>query len=160
MLRSFVHTLLDGSCIDQPPPQPTKSNVAISIGQQIISNTVRHRSKKLGSIPRHVKEREMPSPVYLTMKLHLQTSSASLIDVMHKRGLCISYDRLKVFRTDITISVISLRLSRMCSPQVGFITLTTTHHLQQQHQPSKEHASPFSSISLQTANKLTISLIF
>ncbi len=41
------------------------------------------------------------------MKLHLLTGSASLVQVMHQRGLCVSYDRLKAFSTDIANSVIT-----------------------------------------------------
>ena len=106
MLRSFLHMLLDGSGIDQPPPGPEKSQVATSIGQQIIFNSVRCRSKKTGFVPRHIKERETPASLYLSMKLHLQTGSKSLLETMHKQGICVSYDRLKTFSTDIANSVI------------------------------------------------------
>ena len=40
------------------------------------------------------------------MKLHLQTGSKSLLETMHKQGICVSYDRLKTFSTDIANSVI------------------------------------------------------
>ena len=87
--------------IDQPPPRPEKSKIATSIGQQIIFKSVRGQSKKPGSVPRHIKERETPASLYLAVKLHIQTDSASLIDDMHQRGLCVSYDCLKVFSTYI-----------------------------------------------------------
>ena len=108
MMRSFLHMLLDGSGINHPPHPPEKSKVVTSIGQQIIFNSVRRRSKKPDSVPRHVKERETPAPLYLAMKLYLQTSSASLVETMHNRGLCVSYDRLKTLSTDVANSVISL----------------------------------------------------
>jgi hypothetical protein len=45
------------------------------------------------------------------MKLRLQTklstNSASLIDVMHQRGLCVSYDRLKTFSIYLANCIIS-----------------------------------------------------
>ena len=107
MLRSFLHMLLDGSGIDQPPPGPEKSQAATSIGQQIIFNSVRCRSKKHGSVPRHIRERETPASLYLAMKLHQQSGSRYLVEAMHKRGMCVSYDRLKTFSIDIANSVIS-----------------------------------------------------
>ena len=107
MLRSFLHMLLDGSGIDQPPLGSDKSPVATSIGQQIIFNSVKRRSMNPDSIPRHLKERETPASIYLAMKLHLKTGSASLVQTMHQRGLCVSYDRLQSFSTDITNSVTS-----------------------------------------------------
>ena len=79
MLRSFLHMLLDGSGIDQAPPGSEKSQVVTSIGQQIMFNSVRRRSKKPSSVPRHIKDRETPASLYLAMKLHLQTGSASLV---------------------------------------------------------------------------------
>ena len=74
MLRSFLHMLLDGSGIDPPPPGLDKSQVATSNRQQIIFN-----SKKTGFVPRPIKERKTPVSLYLAMKLHLQTSSRSLV---------------------------------------------------------------------------------
>ena len=44
MRRSFLHMLLDGSGIDQPPLGSDKSQVATSIGQQIKFNSVKRRS--------------------------------------------------------------------------------------------------------------------
>ena len=41
------------------------------------------------------------------MKLHLQTGSASFVQTMHQRGLCVSYDHLRTFSTDIANSVIN-----------------------------------------------------
>ena len=41
------------------------------------------------------------------MKFHLQTRSTSLVEAMHQRGLCVSYETLKAFSTDIANSGIS-----------------------------------------------------
>ncbi len=105
-LRSFLHMLLDGPGIDQPPPGSEKAKVATSIGQQIIYNSVGRRCKKPDSVPRHTRDRETPASLYLAMKVYLQTGRESLIDDMHQRGMCISYDRLRVLSTDIANSII------------------------------------------------------
>lgn len=106
-LRTFLQMLLDGPGIDQPPPLSEKSKVVTSIGQQIVHNSVARRSNKPSSFSRHIRKRETPASIYMAMKLYLQSGRESLIDVMHKRGLCISYDRLRVLSTDIANSVIS-----------------------------------------------------
>lgn len=143
MLRSFLHMLLDGSGIDQPPPGPEKSQVAASIGQQIIFNSVRCRSKKPGSVPRHIKDRETPASLYLAMKLHLQTGSASLVQTMHQRGLCVSYDRLKTFSTDIANSVINHweQIGVVVPPQAVKGVFTTGGFDNVDHNPSSTTAT-------------------
>ena len=147
-LRSFLYMLLDGPSIDQPSPGSKKSKVATSIGQQIIFNSVARRSKKRDSVPRHNRVRETPASLYMAMKIHLQTGRESLIDDLHQRGLCISYDRLRVLSTDIANSVIGhweqvgvvvpLRQLNTFSPQAVLTTLTIIHPLRRQHQPSMD----------------------
>ena len=105
-MRSF---LLYESGINHPPPPPEKLKVVTPIGQQIIFNFVRRRSKKPENVPRHVKERETPATLYMSIKLFLQTSSASLVETMHNCGLCVEYDRLKTLNTGVVNSVISHR---------------------------------------------------
>uniref|UniRef100_UPI00358DDFAF very low-density lipoprotein receptor-like n=1 Tax=Myxine glutinosa TaxID=7769 RepID=UPI00358DDFAF len=85
-MKSFLHTLLDGPGIDQPPSGSEKSKVVTSIWQQIIFNSVGHRSKKPDSVPRHIRDRKTPASLYMAMKVHLQTSRKSLINDMHQRG--------------------------------------------------------------------------
>jgi hypothetical protein len=57
-LRWFLHMLLDGPGINQPPPGSGKSKVATSIRQKIIFNSVGCRSKNPGSVSCHIKQRE------------------------------------------------------------------------------------------------------
>jgi hypothetical protein len=61
MMRSFLQMLLDGSGLDQLPPEAKKAKVVASIGQQIIYNSVKRRSSKASSALRHGREKEMPS---------------------------------------------------------------------------------------------------
>ena len=75
---------------------------------------------------------------------------------MHRGGLCVSYDRLSTFSTDVTHSIImhweqiSVAVphqdNRGVSLQVGLIISITTHHRPQQHLPSMEHTYAFNSI--------------
>ena len=83
-----------------------KSKVITSIGQQIIFNSVECRSTKPGSILRRIRDRETPAALLLAIKLYLKSGSKSVINVLHQRGLCISYDRLRMLSTGIANSVI------------------------------------------------------
>ena len=49
----------------------------------------------------HRRERECLLPVYIALKIHGETRKRGLVDVMHKFGLCISYDRLMDISTDL-----------------------------------------------------------
>ena len=119
---------------------------------------MRHRYKNPGSGPRHIKEseRETPESLYVAIKFHLQTGSASLLQTMHRGGLCVSFDRLRTFSTDVTNSIImhweqiSVAVPHQDNKgvllQVGSIISITTHHRPQQHLPSMEHTYAFNSI--------------
>ena len=54
---------------------------------------------------RHRRERECMLPVYTALKIHGETRKRSLVEVMHKLGLCISYDRVMDISTDLANSV-------------------------------------------------------
>ncbi len=142
-LRSFLYMLLDGPSIDQPSPGSKKSKVATSIGQQIIFNSVARRSKKHDSVPRHNRDRETPASLYMAMKVHLQTGRESLIDDLHQRGLCISYDRLRVLSTDIANSVIGHweKVGVVVPPQAVKHVFTTGGFDNIDHNPSSTTAT-------------------
>lgn len=136
-----AHSIPPG--IDQPHPASEKSQAAISIGQQIIFNSVRCRSKKHGSVPRHIRERETPASLDLAMKLHQQSGSTYLVETMHKRRMCVSYDRLKTFSTDIANSVISHweQIGVVVPPQAVTGVFTTGGFDNIDHNPSSTTAT-------------------
>ena len=67
---------------------------------------MKRRSVNPDCIPRHIRDRENPLVIYITIKIYAHTRMACIIDVLHDRGLCISYDRLKTISTDLANSVI------------------------------------------------------
>ena len=103
-LSSFLHSLLYGSVSESPRKE--HMGVVQTLGEQIIYNTV-SRVRKVHSGKRHVQSRETPTPIYTAMKLHVETGSSSLINIFHKKGLCISYDRLRFISADIANQMIS-----------------------------------------------------
>ena len=86
----------------------TKSKIVTSIRHQIIYNSFERKSADPESIPRHIRDRETPSVIYMVKKLYLKTGSKSVVDTMHQRELRISYDRLLVLSTKFENSAISL----------------------------------------------------
>lgn len=54
---------------------------------------------------RHRRKREHLLPVYSALKIHGKTRKRGLVDVMHKLGLYISYDRVMDISTDLANSV-------------------------------------------------------
>ena len=76
------------------------------------------------------------------MKVHLQTGRESLINDMHQRGLCISYDRLRVLSTDIANSVIGHweQVGLVVPPQAVKHVFTTGGFDNIDHNPSSTTA--------------------
>ena len=59
-----------------------------TIAQLIVYN---HRSRKASKTghQRHNADREMPSPMYIGLKLYSATRSRKIIDILYKHGLCV-----------------------------------------------------------------------
>ena len=68
---------------------------------------MKRRSKNGNAVARHARNKETPWPLYVGIKLRLQTTK-SMLDMMHARGQSISYDRMNTLSTDIANSVISV----------------------------------------------------
>ena len=75
------------------------------IAQLLYFNSVK-RSQTNSSI-RHIKEREAPLPIYISMLIHAKTRSRDLINTLSNLGLCLSYHRLMTISTDLANNVCS-----------------------------------------------------
>ncbi|KAK3741023.1 hypothetical protein RRG08_005713 [Elysia crispata] len=110
MLLSFMQMVLDGRGItgSPSPDKPVnKPSAALSISQLVVFNTVKHRSTSPNSLPRHIRDRETPIAIYIAIKIYTVTRKESIINILHERGLCISYDRLRCLTVDIANSIIA-----------------------------------------------------
>ena len=76
---------------------------ALTISQLLSFNTC--KQGRAGKTVRHRRERECPLPVYTALKIYDETRKRGLVHVMHKRGSCISYDRVMDISTDLANSV-------------------------------------------------------
>ena len=102
-LLSLVNMILKGPNIEQQSKIDTVgTSAALSISQLLMFNHVKHER---GATPinstYHRHERETPLPIFVALKIHAITRSRNLIDTLFNLGICVSYDRLLQFTTDI-----------------------------------------------------------
>ena len=112
-LKLFLSLLVDGNKtfyndLDEATNSTqTYSGTVLSIAQTIQYNAVKRRSKNGNAVARHARNKETPWPLYVGIKLRLQTTK-SMLDMMHAGGQSISYDRMNTLSTDIANSVITV----------------------------------------------------
>ena len=83
------------------------SFTATAEGVSISINCVdRRQTKESSGSVRHPRERETPQVIMLAMQLHFH-GEKRLVDLMAKRRICVSYDRLRQLSTDLANSTIA-----------------------------------------------------
>ncbi|KAF5306334.1 hypothetical protein FQA39_LY09032 [Lamprigera yunnana] len=90
----------------------------ISTLSQLICYYTQKKPPAFGPLRRHLVQYEKPVPVYLGMKIFGETRSKKLIQVAHKLGLSISYDRPQSI-LDEKASATCMRYSQLnivCAP--------------------------------------------
>ena len=108
ILTTFMTMLLDGPSIvkNQTTEEiPSMSPAVKSLSQLIAFNSVKRRTNTPASAPRHLRDREIPLAIYIAVKVYAVTRKECLINVLHEKGLCISYKRLRTLTTDLANSV-------------------------------------------------------
>ena len=103
-LLTLVNMIQDGANIkDQTQLASTATtNAALSVSQLLLFNSVKQSLNAKSSIDvRHNHYCETPLPLYLELKVHAVTLSKTLVDILFHLGLCISYDRVLQFQSDI-----------------------------------------------------------
>ena len=81
--------MLEGPNIqDQTDLETIESDIALTISQLLLFNTVKHLS--VAGSACHNTERETPLAINLGLPVHAQTRSKELIDKLHKLGLSVS----------------------------------------------------------------------
>ncbi|KAE8740339.1 hypothetical protein FOCC_FOCC014156 [Frankliniella occidentalis] len=98
-LQSLVRMIINGGNAEEDENEEIDS-VVLTLSQLIHFNAVKLR-KNVNSPRRHDRRRETPFPIYLGLKLYGETRSKELITAMHRRGLCIGYDRVQAILTDM-----------------------------------------------------------
>ena len=110
ILLTFMQMVLDGPGItkNQKADQiPSMAPAVKSLSQLIAFNTVNRRTNTPDRVARHLRDRETPLAIYIAIKIYSMTRKETLIDILHEKGLCISYKRLRTITTDIANSVVA-----------------------------------------------------
>ena len=110
---------------DQTDLETIESDIALTISQLLLFNTVKHRS--VAGSACHNTERETPLAIYLGLLIHAQTRSKEFIDKLHKLGLSVSYDRVLSISAAMANSVCMTYEEQniVCPPKLKKDILTT-----------------------------------
>jgi len=91
--------VLDGPCSPKADSfdEVSANTASLSISQLISFNCVKRRATiatddDSKTCLRQNRERETPLPIYIGLKIYVETRNRGLIDTMNKVGLSISYD--------------------------------------------------------------------
>ena len=112
-LRALVGMIIDGPCCKKEDcfDDVSTTTASLSISQLISFHCVKRRSTRnkdeLKPVIRHNRERETPLPLYVGLKIRVETKNKGLIETMCKMGLSISYDRVMSIPRDAANSVCS-----------------------------------------------------
>ena len=92
---------------------------------------------------RHNAGKETPLPTYLDLILHASTRKRELIDMLHKLGLSISYDRVLQISAELAYTICTLYEEEgvVCPPNLKKHVLTTAAVDNIDHNPSSTTAS-------------------
>ena len=97
--------ILDGPNIKHQT-QLTNTIASLSISQLLVFNSVKNARKvEHSGIVHHSRDREMPHPHYISVKIHAVTRKRTLIDALFRLGICVSYDRVLQLTSDIGYGV-------------------------------------------------------
>ena len=105
-LLALVQMILGGTNIEkQTENNKEVKSAAISITQLLTFNAVNH-SRKSSNDVRHNVDQETRLPLYVGLLVHNKTRKQESIDILFKRGLSVSYNRVLQLSTDIANTVI------------------------------------------------------
>ena len=140
-LLALVTMMLEGPNIqDQTDLGTIESDIALTISQLLLFNTLKHRS--VAGSACHYIEGEAPLAIYLGLLVHAQTRSKELIDKLHKLGLSVSYDRVLSISAAMANSVCMMYEEQniVCPPKLKTDILTTAIVDNIDHNPSARTA--------------------
>lgn len=100
-LLSFVNMILYGPNINAEEGSFSKGQAALTIAQLVQYNTYLRRREGDVKKERRNKSRESPVPIYVGVSVHAKTRCRDLVEILHKLGISISYDRVLSISTDL-----------------------------------------------------------
>ena len=142
---ALVSMIIDGPTIKKDNKDVEEEDqvikAALTISQLLSFNSC--KQGRAGQTVRHRREKECPLPIYTALKIYGETRKRGLVDVMHKLGLCISYDWVMVISTDLANSVTAQfeQDGVVCPPKLRNDVFTTAGIDNIDHNPSSTTAS-------------------
>ena len=100
-LLSFVNMILYGPNINAEEGSFSKGQAALTFAQLVQYNTYLRRREGDVKKERRNKSRESPVPIYVGVSVHAKTRCRDLVEILHKLGISISYDRVLSISTDL-----------------------------------------------------------
>ncbi len=102
-LVTLIGTIICGTDITNNVAT-AESKVALNIAQLIHFNVIKHkrRNVKESEKLRRNKEQETPFPLYNGLLIHAKTRKKGIVNTFAKKGLSVSYDRVKDVQLNIT----------------------------------------------------------
>lgn len=101
-LIAIVSMILNGTKLDE---QDGKEPQACRTIAQVMMFNTKKKAKAKTEHPRHSLEREPPSPLYIGLAVHKITRSEKLVQLFHKLGLSVSYDRVLQIEDQLTTAL-------------------------------------------------------
>lgn len=138
-LLALINMIINGASLQNQ--SDSKNQSVLTISQLIVFNSVKNlRGNE--TLTRHSRNQETPLPLYLAMKIHVETRSRSLIDTMFNLGLCVSYHRLLESTTNIANGVCEQFKAEdiVCPPKLRHNLFTTAAVDNIDHNPSSTTA--------------------
>ncbi len=89
---------------DKGDVQPL-SQASLSISQLVTFNTVKQVNE--GGMNRHSADREPPLPLFVGAYVHVKTRKKEVVDLCHKLGISVSYDRVMSMSSDLANTAVS-----------------------------------------------------
>ena len=85
-----------------------QTQAALTVSQLLMFNSRKYgpqQDQEKQKKRHYAKNKEMPVPIYLGLKMHAETRKQDIVDCLYRLGLSISYDRVMAISTYIANSV-------------------------------------------------------
>ncbi len=113
---------------------------ALTLAQLLVFNCSQNPKNVFET--RHRSDREPPLPLFLGSYVHIKTRSKDLVDILHRMGLSVSYDRVMAMSSDLANTTINQyeSVGAVCPPSLNVGVFTTSAVDNIDHDPSSTSA--------------------
>ena len=118
----------------------SKTDLAMA---QLLQYNCYGRCRNEKATQRHSKDRETPLPVYIGMSIYARTRKRHFIEILHDRGISVSYDRVLEISAQLEEAVVTKYVQDgvVCLPRLRKKLFTTSAFDNIDHNPTATTAS-------------------